>query len=142
MSQVSYDKLFMRTIVLAAVVILFTACSNSNNNSLAASDSLVIQFKSIQSGDIIKTVSTRDEKAIGKLTDFIENDESKQYQCPQEGVLLFYIKGMLVGDVSFNYSDKDCRHFLQVDGELPKPTKMNDEAAAFLKGLAEGKSWY
>ena len=54
----------------------------------------------------------------------------------------FYIKGMLVGDVSFNYSDKDCRHFLQVDGELPKPTKMNDEAAAFLKGLAEGKSWY
>ena len=127
---------------LFIITIFVLSCSNKSSRVLSSSDSLAIQFKSSQSGTILKTVSTTDEKAIRRLADFIGNDESKQDQCPQEGVLHFYTKGMLVGDVSFNYSDKDCRHFLQVDGELPKPTKMNDEAAAFLKGLAEGKSWY
>jgi len=127
---------------LSIISIFILSCSNQRSDALSSSDSLAIHFKSPQSGTLLKTVNTKDEKAIRKLAGFIENDESKQYQCPQEGVLLFYTKGILVGDVSFNYSQKDCRHFLQVDGELPKPTKMSDEAADFLKGLAEGKSWY
>ena len=118
------------------------SCTNKFSNVLSSSDSLAIQFKSIESGTVVKTVSTSNEKAISKLAQFIEDDGAKEYQCPQEGSLRFYKKGILIGDVSFNYSQKDCRHFLQTQGETLKATKMNDEAADFLKGLAEGKSWY
>ena len=122
--------------------IFLVSCSNSSNNPLASSDSLAIQFKSIQSGEVIKMVSTRDEKAIRKLADFINSKADKEYKCSYDGMLSFYSNGMPVGHISFNYSQQGCHHFSQTQGDTIKTTKMSNEAADFLKGLAEGKSWY
>lgn len=133
----------MKTIISIAVLAFLISCSNSSNNPFSSSDSLAIQFKSIESGNATKTVGTRDEKAIRKMADFISGDPDKEYKCSYNGTLSFYTKGMLIGDVSFNYSVDGCHHFLQTHGgEALKSTKMSNEAADFLKGLAEGKSSY
>lgn len=132
----------MRTVSLLLVVMAFASCSESSKDPLASSDSLAIQFKSIESGSIVKTIGTNDVKAIRKITNFLEGTPVENYKCGYDGQLLFYKNGSLTRDVSFNYSTGDCRHFLRAAGDSLKATRMSDEAASFLKSLAEGNNWY
>ena len=91
---------------------------------------------------IEKTVTTTEKNAIKKLVHYVDNTTTATYKCGYDGNLLFYKKGVLTGDVSFNYSGEGCHHFMMmVDGNLT-PGTMSNEAADFLKSLAEGRGWY
>jgi catabolite regulation protein CreA len=135
----------MKTILLLATVITLSSCGGTGSvvgKQLSGSDSLVINFNIPQTNNIAKTVTTAESKAIKKLSNYVDSKTTEAYKCGYDGNLLFYKKGVLVGDVAFNYSGDGCHHFiLSVDGKLT-PTAMSNEAADFLKSLAEGKGWY
>ncbi|MEI2740445.1 MAG: hypothetical protein V9F01_16860 [Chitinophagaceae bacterium] len=134
----------MRLISIAFVVVL-ASCGRSGSaisKQLAGSDSLVINFNTPQTNTIDKIVTTTDDKAIKKLRNYVDGKTTEAYKCGYDGNLLFYKNGTLTGDVSFNCSGDGCLHFIMtVDGKLT-PTSMSNEAADFLKSLAEGKGWY
>lgn len=134
----------MRLILIGIIFILLASCSStsSTNQQLSGSDSLVINFTAPQSDSIIKSVTTTEAKAIDKLTRFIDGKKSEEFKCGYNGNLLFFYKSKLLSDVSFNYSEGGCQHFLlSADGKLVS-TAMTNEAADFLKSLADGKDWY
>ena len=140
------DKLFlMKTFLFVFIVMLFCSCGGPGSvisKQLSGSDSLVIHFNIPQTNNIDKTVTTTENAAIKKLINYVDSKSTEAYKCGYDGNLLFYKKGILQGDVSFNYSGEGCHHFiLEVNGKL-NPTAMSNEAASFLKSLAEGKSWY
>ena len=87
-------------------------------------------------------MSTTEDKAIKKLMGFVDSKTSEAYKCGYDGNLMFYKKGNLVGDVSFNYSGDGCHHFIMLLNDELAPTAMSNEAADFLKSLGEGKGWY
>lgn len=129
---------------LAIVLFLLAACSGGSavDKQLAASDSRVINFNEPQTNNIEKTMTTTESKAIKKLAGYVDGKKAEEYKCGYDGNLLFYKKGVVLGDVAFNYSEDSCRHFIQsVDGKLMS-SNMRKEAAAFLQSLAEGKGWY
>ena len=134
----------MRILFVLAITVL-ASCSQSGSaigKQLAGSDSLVINFNVPQSTNIQSTLTTTEKKAIKKLAQYIDNKTSQAYKCGYDGNLLFYKDGTLTGDVSFNYAGDGCHHFIMLlNGELT-PTTMSNEAADFLKSLAQGKSWY
>ena len=132
-------------VMLFVIIIIFAACGGSGsaiNKQLSGSDSLVINFNNPQSTTLNKTVTTTEKTAIKKLINYVDSKTSEAYKCGYDGSMLYYKKGILTGDVSFNYSGDGCHHFISdVDGKFI-PTTMSNEAANFLKSLAEGKSWY
>jgi hypothetical protein len=131
-------------IFYTAFIFFLASCSNNSsvNKQFSAADSLVINFNTPQTNNIEKTMSTTDNNAIKKITKYVDSKKGEEYKCGYDGNLMFYKKGILAGDVSFNYSGNNCRHFMQtVDGKLTSTT-MSNEAADFLKSLAEGKDWY
>lgn len=133
----------MRLIFIAFVFIMASCGSNSTiSNQLSGSDSLVINFNTPQSNTIAKTMNTTEDKAIKKLIRFTDGKAGEAYKCGYDGNLMFYKKGTLVGDVSFNYSGDGCHHFMMSIKDELTPTTMSNEAADFLKSLAEGKGWY
>lgn len=134
----------MRTIILICLVFFLISCAGNSEVSqkLSGSDSLVINFYAAGSDSIIKTVATAEKSAIRRLTEFVSAKETEIFKCGYDGNLLFFEKGKPVSDVSFKYKDENCRHFLlDVKGKLVS-TKMNNEAADFLKGLEEGRNTY
>ncbi len=134
------QSLFIFFFFAAAIV----SCSeqSANGKQLGGSDSLVINFNEPQTNNIAKTVTTMESKAIKKLAGFVDSKTAAAYKCGYDGNLLFYKAGKLTGDISFNYSGDGCHHFIQeVNGNLSS-TAMSNEAANFLKSLAEGKDWY
>ncbi len=134
----------MKLLCCIAVVWLFYSCSDNSaiSKQLSGSDSLVINFNKPQTNSIDKTVTTTERKAIMKLAGFVNNKTTEAFKCGYDGNLLFYKQGKLAGDVSFNYTGDDCRHFIQLIDENLTPSAMSNEAADFLKSLAEGKDWY
>ena len=134
----------MRFLSMALIVCL-TSCSGSVSSiskQLGGSDSLVINFNTPQANTIAKTMSTTEGKAIKKLINFVDGKTGEAYKCGYDGNLMFYKNGVIVGDVSFNYSGDGCHHFMQLVNDELTPTTMSNEAANFLKSLAEGKEWY
>lgn len=135
----------MKILLFAGIVMLFCSCGGPGSvisTQLSGSDSLVIHFNKLPTYNIDKTVTTTENTAIKKLINYVDSKLAEAYKCGYDGNLLFYKKGILQGDVSFNYSEEGCHHFIMdVDGKL-NPTTMSNEAASFLKSLAEGKSWY
>jgi hypothetical protein len=135
----------MRTLFMSfLVVILLAACSGGSavGKQMAGSDSLVINFNTPNSNTIEKTTYTTENKAIKKLAHFVDGKAGEAYKCGYDGNLMFYKKGSLVADVSFNYSGDGCHHFItEIEGNL-SPTVMSNEAADFLKSMSEGKSFY
>ena len=119
-------------------------CNNSSPiyKKLAQSDSVVINFNEQGTNNIVKTISTTESIAIKKLSGFIDTKASPAYKCGYDGNMLFYRNGALDADVSFNYSGEGCRHFIQIIAGQISSTGMENEAADFLKSLAEGRSWY
>jgi hypothetical protein len=134
-------KFFFFFIVVGAAV----CCSHhsgSSNNLLSQADSLLINFNRPGTNEIQGTIETTVPDGIQKMAGFIKDKAVPEYKCGYDGNILFYKKDSLLADVSFNYTGKDCRHFIQlVDGKL-KSTEMSNEATDFLKSLAEGKPWY
>ena len=134
----------MRILSFLAFIVLLASCSGGSATSkrLSGSDSLVINFNTPGSNMIEKIMHTTESKAIKKLVNYTGGKSSEAFKCGYDGNLLFYKKGELLGDVSFNYSGEGCHHFImEIDGKL-NPTAMSNEAADFLKSLAMGKNWY
>ena len=135
----------MRIIILLSFVVSLASCGGSGSavsKQLADSDSLVINFNAPQTDSIVNTVTTTEAKAIKKLTDFVDGKTAEAYKCGYDGNIMFYKKGVLQGDVSFNYSGDGCHHFIMLLNDKLTPTAMRNEAADFLKNLAEGKGSY
>ena len=139
----SYRKyLPVRSVFIVFAITCLGSCSDrATDKKLSHSDSLVINFNAPQTIIIEKTVSTTEKKAIKKLARFVSGKPSEAYKCGYDGNMLFFEKGELTGDISFNYSEA-CRHFITILGGKLTPTFMSNEAADFLKSLAEGKNWY
>lgn len=119
------------------------SCNNSSlSKKLKGSDSLVISFNYPNTDSVVQTVNTTEQKAIRRLLQFVDGKETEQYKCGYDGTMTFFIQGKLVLPVVFKYSEEGCRHFLFDEDNKLRSTKMSNEAADFLKSLAEGKSWY
>jgi len=134
----------MRAAILILLVIFFISCSGNSDVSrkLSGSDSLVINFYGAGSDSIVRSVATSEKSALRRITEFVSSKETEIFKCGYDGNLLFYEKGKPVSDVSFKFKDENCRHFLiDIKGKLVS-TKMNNEAADFLKGLEEGRATY
>lgn len=112
------------------------------SKKLKGCDSLVISFNYPNTDSVVQTVNTTERKAIRKLLQFVDNKETEQYKCGYDGTMTFYIQGKMVLPVVFKYSEEGCRHFLFDQDNKLRSTKMSNEAADFLKSLAEGKNWY
>ena len=135
----------MKTLLFACVVMLFCCCGGPGSDiskQLSGSDSLVINFNTPQTNSIEKTVATTEKTAIKKLINYVDSKTSEAYKCGYDGNILFYKKGTVLGDVSFNYSGDGCHHFIMSIKDELTPTTMSNEAASFLTSLAEGKGWY
>ncbi len=135
----------MRNLLFYSLLIIISSCTSSGSavgDQLSGSDSLVINFNTPQSNTIAKTMNTTEDKAIKKLIRFTDGKAGEAYKCGYDGNLMFYKKGILVGDVSFNYSGDGCHHFIMLLDDKLTPTAMSNEAADFLKSLGEGKGWY
>ena len=134
----------MKIVLCYILVIGFISCSSHSaiNKQLSGSDSLLVNFNTPNTDLIEKTVNTTEKNAIRELIGFVDAKASEAYKCGYDGNLMFYKKGILVGDVAFNYSGDSCKHFImESDGKL-MPTRMSNKAANFLRSLAEGKGWY
>ena len=127
----------MKRFVSIAAVFLLLSCGNSPLVSkLQDSDSIAIRFNLPGTDSIVKVVETTEPHAIQKLVQFADGKAIKEYKCGYDGNIMFYKKGRLAGDISFNYTVDDCHHFLHMaDGKFTA-TKMNNEAADFLESLA------
>lgn len=133
----------MKQLLFIIFFVIGTSCKNSNiSKSFSGADSLVIHFKDEQAGTVTKSVEASDPKAIKRITGFIDSDVKEDYKCGYDGKMFFFSKGQQLQEVDFMMNDKACRHFsFLLDGNLIN-TKMSNEAADFLKSLADGKSWY
>ena len=134
----------MKTLITAFTACLLISCGNTSaiSKQLSGSDSLVINFNVPQTSNIQNTLTTTEKTAIKKLANYVDSKTAEAYKCGYDGNLMFYKKGTLEGDVSFNYSGDSCHHFIMLlNGELT-PITMSNEAADFLKSLSAGKTWY
>lgn len=133
----------MKSILFIALFLLLMSCSNKGDIAVSSSDSLVIQYKSIPSGEVLKTVTTAEPNAIKKLAQFVEEGKSEEFKCGTQGSLIFFNKGTVKREVLFAFSKSGCQHFIWNDEhQVMHDVKMSNEAAAFLKGLAEGTNPY
>lgn len=139
-----FQKKMMKAIFFVIVAVTMFSCGNQSaiSKKLSGSDSLVINFNIPQTNNIAKTVTTTESNAIKKLSHYVDGNTTEAYKCGYDGNLLFYKKGTLIGDVAFNYSGDGCHHFIMLEKDELVPTTMSNEAADFLKSLAEGKDWF
>ncbi len=133
----------MRIILFLFIIYLAAGCKESSTRkSFSSADSLVIHFKDVQAGKVLKTVQTADPRAISRLIDFIEGPPSEEYKCGYDGKMFFYKDHQQVQEVDFQSKQVNCMHFVfMLDGKL-KSTKMNQEAADFLDALYRGLPTY
>ena len=134
----------MKILITAFTVCLLISCGNISavSKQLSGTDSLVINFNVPQTNNLLNTLSTTEKTAIKKITKYVDSKTSEAYKCGYDGNIMFYKKGVLQGDVSFNYSGDGCHHFIMLLNDKLTPTAMSNEAADFLKNLAEGKGSY
>jgi hypothetical protein len=139
----SYFSKMKKMIFLLFGSLFLLSCNNSSlSKKLKGSDSLVISFNYPNTDSVVQTVNTTERKAIRRLLQFVDSKETEQYKCGYDGTMTFFIQGKLVLPVVFKYSEEGCRHFLFDEDNKLRSTKMSNEAADFLKSLAEGKNWY
>lgn len=133
----------MRLLYVLVFVCFLASCGSNSatGKQLSGADSLIIHFNDAQTNAIINTINSTEAKAIKKLKQFVGGKEAQAYKCGYNGNVQFYAKGALLGDFSFNYQD-GCKHFIQLNNDKLSSTAMSNEAADFLKSLAEGKNSY
>lgn len=134
----------MKVLLCYSLVIALAACSSNSaiNKQLSGSDSLLVNFNTPNTDLIEKTVNTTEKNAIRELIGFVDGKVSEAYKCGYDGNLMFYKKGILVGDVAFNYSGDSCKHFILLLDDKLTATRMSNKGANFLRSLSEGKGWY
>jgi hypothetical protein len=134
----------MKVIACIIFTLFLFSCSRQSavSKKLSDSDSLVITFNVPDSDSVINKVSTTEKKAIRKLSGFLNGKQGAGYKCGFDGNMIFYRQGEILLTVIFHYSEKSCRYFLFDMDNKVMSFSMSDEAASFLKSLAEGKSWY
>jgi hypothetical protein len=109
---------------------------------LSGSDSLVVQFNIPGTDTISNILNATDRNAINELIGFIDSKNALARKCRYDGNLMFYKKGNLTGDVSFNYTADSCRQFImELNGELIR-SQMSNKAADFLRSLSEQQKGY
>lgn len=128
----------MKLILSIAAALVLISCGNSALvKQIEGSDSVAVRFNYPGTDSIVKVVETTLPHAIEKLVGFVDSKETGKHNCGYNGNIMFYKKGMLTGDISFNYTTNNCHHFLHMaDGKL-SATSLSNEAAHFLKRLAE-----
>lgn len=99
------------------------------------SDSIAVRFNHSGTNSIAKVVETTDAHAIQKMLRFADGKKTEEYTCGYDGNIMFFKKGSLAGDISFNFSVDDCHHFLHFAAGKLTATAMSNEAADFLKSL-------
>jgi hypothetical protein len=142
---ISYIKIIIvKVIAFIFFTVYLFSCGNKSaiSKKLSGSDSLVITFNVPNKDSVINMVSTTEKKAIRKLSGFLNGNETKQDSCGFDGNMIFFNKEEIVQTVVFQYSNKNCRHFLFELDNKTMSTAMSNEAAEFLKSLVGGKSWY
>lgn len=129
--------------LLVLILFIHASCKQSAvSKKLKGCDSLVITFNQPGSDAVAREVSTTETKAIQKLARFLQGDETEMYKCGYDGNMLFFKAGRQVLPVVFKYSEDGCRAFVfDLDNKVMS-TKMSNEAANFLRSLAEGRNWY
>lgn len=129
--------------LLIAICSVIAGCGTSGiSKQLSVADSLVITFNYNSTDSVINSVHTTDKKAIQKLAGFVGKGDSTGYgHCGYSGNMQFYKEGKQLLPVVFSYTD-NCRYFLYDWENKVTSTKMNNEAADFLRSLAAGKTWY
>lgn len=130
-------------IFLAVILFFHASCKQSAvGKKLKGCDSLVITFNEPGTDAVAHEVSTTETKAIQKLARFIQGTETEMYKCGFDGNMQFFKAGRQVLPVVFKYSEDGCRAFVFDFDNKVISTKMSNEAANFLRSLAEGKNWY
>ena len=135
----------MKSLLLCfAIAAVIVSCESSSafGKKLSGSDSLVIHFTDTLTGQTVRTVEATSQKAIEKLSRFVDSKSVEVFKCGYDGNMIFYKNGEVNGEVSFQFQKEGCRHFLYMDGGSLTSTEMNNEATDFLKGLAEGRDTY
>lgn len=134
----------MKAISCIIVAVFLFSCGNQSaiSKKLSGGDSLVITFNVADSDSILNIVSTTEKKAIRKLAGFLNGKTTEQKDCGFDGNMIFYQNGLPILPVVFKYSLDSCRWFRFGLDNKTMSTKMSNEAADFLKSLAEGRGWY
>lgn len=127
----------MKRILFFAACLIIVSCSNSPLVAhLENSDRVEVRFKHNSEDSTFKKVTTREAHAIQTILQFADGEHIDLGNCQSDGNIMFYRKDSLAGEISFNFSDDGCHHFLQQFNGKPVATKMNNEAADFLIALA------
>jgi hypothetical protein len=125
-----------------AAILFFSCAPSAIKQSFSSTDSLVIHFKSEQAREITKTVQTTEAKAIRRMVEFIDREETELFKCGYDGKMFFYSKGQRLQEVDFKMKDEACNHFaFLLNGKLMS-TKMSNEAVDFFDALEKGLPIY
>ncbi len=129
----------MKLILCISTCFLIISCGSSTLvKNIDGSDRVAVRFNHPGTDSIIKVVEATQSHAIEKLVRFADGNETEQFKCGYDGNMMFYKNGKLTGDITFNYTADGCHHFLHMaDGKLTA-TAMSNEAADFLRSLANG----
>ena len=125
------------------ILLIATACNKSAlQKKLDDANGLTLKFFDANNTDsIIKIVKTTDEKAIEKMTGFVDGKKSENLKCSFTGIMLFTNKGTEIQTINFS-TKNNCEHFFyNIDGKVIS-TKMSNEAADFLNVLYSGRNFY
>jgi hypothetical protein len=128
--------------IIASFMLLSCGNNSAISKKLSGSDSLVITFNVPNTDSVINTLSTTEKKAIRKLAGFLNGEELKNDRCGFDGNMIFFNKGEILEQVIFQYSEKNCRHFLFEMDNKAVNTSMSKDAEELLKSLKEGKAFY
>lgn len=131
---------------LLCVLQLLLSCGGSNSpvrKKIKGCDSLVVTFNVRGTDSIINIVSTTDTRAIQKLARYLDGKATDKKDCGFDGNMQFFKAGTQVLPVVFSYSKTDCRFFTfdLLDNKVMR-VELSNEAADFLKGLAENRDSY
>ncbi len=130
----------MKILLFFMFALFLISCGQSPIvNQLQGSDSLAISFVKPGTNEVRKVVETSSKYAIKDLIHFADAEETQQFKCGYDGNALFYKKGILAGEITFNYSGDGCQHFLYMANGKLTASKMSYQAIDFLKALATGK---
>jgi hypothetical protein len=134
----------MKTIVwyLFAVLIIPSCNPSAVKQSFSGADSVVIHFIEDKTGLITKTKDATEPKAIRRLIEFIDANETEQYKCGYDGKMIFFSKGEKIQEVDFKMKDESCNHFIFLLNGRLHSTRMSREAANFLNALEKGLPQY
>ena len=129
----------------AMILFMFAVASCQTSTvvkKLKGCDSLVITFNHPGTDSVLQSVSTTETKAIQKIAGFLDGKAVTPGSCDFNGNMLFFKAGRQVLPVVFKYSSDNCHEFVfDLDNKVMS-TKMDNEAADFLKSLSGGKNWY